>query len=274
MPLKSIVSAELPVQLKTTNYTLLASDVGTEVQFESASAVTGNLPAVESAGNGYNVILRNVGTGTLTIDPAGSEQIDGGNTIVLTADEWCWIRSDGTAWKSIAKDTPSSVANGKVLQAVNAIKSDAFTTTNTSYTTITGLSQSITLNSASNKVLVMATVAGSVGANAPRTAFMRLRRDTTDIFIGGSAGNRERCTGGPSGSISSSDSEGIGLRPVSTFAFNGLDIPGSVGPFTYDIQTKAPAASQTVYVNRGIVDTDDSLSFRCSSSLVLMEIAA
>ena len=50
------------------------------------------------AGNGYNVIIRNEGAGTLTIDPAGSETIDGQSTLALAQDEWDWIRSDGTTW--------------------------------------------------------------------------------------------------------------------------------------------------------------------------------
>lgn len=114
MPLKSIVSADLPVQLKTANYSILASDVGTEVQFESASAVTADLLPVNEAGNGYNIVLRNVGAGDLTIDPAGSELIDGSSTVILSAGDWRWIRSDGTAWKSISVNSGGGGTGGLV----------------------------------------------------------------------------------------------------------------------------------------------------------------
>lgn len=102
MPITERVATDLPVTIKTSTYTLLPTDWGREIQFQNASAVSANLPPVADAGNGYNVVIRNIGTGTLTIDPAGSEQIDGGSTASLSAGDSLWIRADGTEWKSIA----------------------------------------------------------------------------------------------------------------------------------------------------------------------------
>lgn len=131
MPLKSIVSADLPVQLKTASYTLLASDVGTEVQFESAVAVTANLPAVGEAGNGYNVILRNVGTGVLTVDPSGSEQIDGQSSLSVSTGGWNWIRSDGTTWKTISGGIGVVAGSGRLVQFVSDTDSNLASGTGT-----------------------------------------------------------------------------------------------------------------------------------------------
>lgn len=101
-----------PVQYRVATYTLNDGDNGSEIQFDSSSAVTANLPPVTEAQNGYSVFLRNIGTGTLTIDPNGSELIDGGGTSALATDQWRWIRSDGTGWKTISRYVPSSSGNG------------------------------------------------------------------------------------------------------------------------------------------------------------------
>ena len=111
MPIQETVGADLPVTTKCDDYTLLVGDGCHEIQFCKATAVTANLLTVAEAGNGYNVIIRNIGAGTLTIDPAGTETIDGQTTVALAQDDWRWIRSDGTMWKSVAEQ-PSTGGAG------------------------------------------------------------------------------------------------------------------------------------------------------------------
>lgn len=97
------VTTALPVTTKTANYTVSASDdVGREFTFDtSTSDLTASLPTASTAGNGFNVILRNIGTGILTIDPSGTETIDGELTEDVSADQVRWIRSDGLSWRSV-----------------------------------------------------------------------------------------------------------------------------------------------------------------------------
>lgn len=106
MPIREIVVPEYPVCIKIDNYSLLPNDCSTEIQFSSASAVTCTLLATAEGGNGYNIILRNIGSGTLTIDPYGAETIDGASSLALALGDWCWILSDGTQWRSIACNPP------------------------------------------------------------------------------------------------------------------------------------------------------------------------
>ena len=56
---------------------------------------------------------------------------------------------------------------GKVLQVVQTVKSDTFSTSSTTFTDVTGLSVSITPSSTSNKILILASISGSqdVGVN-------------------------------------------------------------------------------------------------------------
>lgn len=97
------VTTALPVTTKSANYTVSASDdVGREFTFNtSTSDLTASLPTASTAGNGFNVILRNIGIGVLTIDPSGTETIDGELTEDVPADQVRWIRSDGLSWRSV-----------------------------------------------------------------------------------------------------------------------------------------------------------------------------
>lgn len=110
------VTTALPVTTKTANYTVSVSDdVGREFTFDtSTSDLTASLPTASTAGNGFNVILRNIGTGVLTIDPSGTETIDGELTENVPADQVRWIRSDGLSWRSVVgidASTPTLAEN-------------------------------------------------------------------------------------------------------------------------------------------------------------------
>ncbi len=184
MPILDRTAAELPVTIKASSYTLLPSDVGTELQFLNASAVTVSLPPVGEVDNGYNVVIRNIGAGTLTIDPSGSEQIDGVTTLALATDDWQWIRSDATEWKTIASGSGSSSGSGKIVQIVNDQDGAVATGTTTipSDDTIPQntegdeyMSLSITPTSATNKLKidVVVNVAVNVINTTARTALFQ-----------------------------------------------------------------------------------------------------
>jgi hypothetical protein len=85
---------------------------------------------------------------------------------------------------------PSGVG-GKVLQVVQTVKSDTFSSSSATFVDITGLSASITPSSASNKILVMVSL--NIGSNDSGLRLMtKLFRDSTAVFIGDTAGSRER----------------------------------------------------------------------------------
>lgn len=112
------VTTKLPVTEKTANYSVDANDdIARELTFDtSLSDLTVSLPTASSAGNGFNVILRNDGIGVLTIDPDGSETIDGELTEDLQMNQVLWIRCDGLSWRSVAgvpTGGNTSIADGK-----------------------------------------------------------------------------------------------------------------------------------------------------------------
>lgn len=91
------------VTSKTDNYTLVAGDTDRELQFDKATAVTATLPAASTAGNGFSVMLRNMGAGDLTISPDGAETIDGESSLVLMQNHWCWLGSNGSVFRIIQR---------------------------------------------------------------------------------------------------------------------------------------------------------------------------
>lgn len=114
------VTTKLPVTAKTANYTVNANDdIARELTFDTTTSdLTASLPTASSAGNGFNVILRNIGTGILTIDPNGTETIDGELTENVNTGQVRWIRCDGLTWRTVAGDISggnTSIGSGENL---------------------------------------------------------------------------------------------------------------------------------------------------------------
>lgn len=79
---------------KTTNYTAAAG----EFVDCTSGTFTVTLPAGHTAGQ--QIVVKNSGTGSITIDANASETIDGSTTVVIaTQYSALWLVSDGTNWK-------------------------------------------------------------------------------------------------------------------------------------------------------------------------------
>ena len=149
---------------------------------------------------------------------------------------------------------------GKVLQVVSTTKTDTFSTASTSFVDVTGLSVSITPSSASNKILVIASV---YGGNASQYSFARLMRDSTAISIGDANGSNTR------GSFTNFyTADGSNFKGGSQ---NFLDSPATTSSTTYKVQMLA--GSSTVYLNYGGEVSTDFSRARIASSITVMEIA-
>ena len=88
---------------RTSNTTLTAGDYGKTVV--ATGTWTQTIAAVSSIGAGWWVAYRNHGTGTITIDPSGSETIDGASAITLSAGESCHIVCSGGALVTVGRAT-------------------------------------------------------------------------------------------------------------------------------------------------------------------------
>lgn len=90
------------VSAKTGAYTLISTDRGKLIDATSGTWPL-TLTAVATLGDGFAFAVKNSGTGVITIDPSGSETIDGAATITLAAGESCAVVCTGTGWKSVSK---------------------------------------------------------------------------------------------------------------------------------------------------------------------------
>lgn len=149
----------------------------------------------------------------------------------------------------------------RVLQVVNVLKNDTFTTTSSTFVDLTGLTATITPSSTTSKIMVMATVSGSGTdvASAGSTGYV-IVRDSTQIAV--NTALTEDFTG-----QLSIRSLGASTAVTLNHATNFLDSPTTVSAITYKIQVRA--ATGTLYVNRDGDNNNGSVS-----TLTLMEISA
>jgi hypothetical protein len=187
---------------------------------------------------------------------------------VMAFTPYTFPTSDGTASQVLQTNGSgvlsfSTPSGGKVLQVVQTVKTDTFSSTTGSFTDVTGLSVSITPSSASNKILVLSDIHYATNSDAG-FAFFKLVRASTDIYLGDTAGSRIRASaGGASGSSTTTEQASIIF----------LDSPSTTSATTYKIQVYNQNTSHAIFVNRTFTDTDNTSYLRTASSITVMEIA-
>lgn len=133
----------------TTTYTVLSTDRVVLVDDDTAGGdVTINLPSAATLGDGWAVTIKKTGTtGNITIDPDGSETIDGSATTTIEqTNQSMSIISDGTVWRKLFPTTSNGWAyykdatytSGSPLTLGNGVRTQltidgAFGTTNKDY---------------------------------------------------------------------------------------------------------------------------------------------
>lgn len=158
---------------------------------------------------------------------------------------------------------------GKILQVVSTTKTDAFTSTSTSYADVTGLSATITPTSSSNKIYVMVHVNSSADT---RYCHFRLLRGSTNIAVGTDITGSQDAVSFTAGSNSSNSYDDFVLRNQSIAI---LDSPSTTSATTYKIQGKISYSTGNFYINRTVyTDTTSSYVARAASTITLYEVAA
>lgn len=154
---------------------------------------------------------------------------------------------------------------GKVLQVINATKSDTNSTTSGTAVT-TGLEASITPSATSNKVLVLVSFAYS--ADSDVNSVFQLYRDSTAIHLADAASFRVRASAGTL-------YQKANAQDIYSASINCLDTPSTTSSITYALYyfRGYGATSNPVYLNRSHTDTDTNQYKRAISSITLMEIA-
>ena len=160
---------------------------------------------------------------------------------------------------------------GKILQVLQTVKTDTFSTSSGSYVDVTGVSQAITPSATSSKILIKVSIGFVSGRHTGNQAVypqFQIVRDSTAIALGDASGNRGRCT------FSVLTNLHGGYNGTSA-AFEFLDSPSTTSAITYKIQARGgyTDSDQRFYINR--MDNDDNQLYtaRTPTTIILQEVS-
>jgi hypothetical protein len=210
------------------------------------------------------IVLLGSTSGSVTLqEPA----VAGTTVLSLPASSGTFITT-GSSGQSIPR---AALPTGSVLQVVQTVKSDTFSTTAGagSPATITGLSASITPTSSSNKVMVMVNF-GEISGSENTTYAIFMFRNGTKINAGNAAGSRS--IGTVAGGISSTTA---GNWAGNSTSIMFLDSPASISLLTYTFAIGGNGIGAIIYINQdGRNSNVANDSTRTPTNIILMEIAA
>ena len=169
---------------------------------------------------------------------------------------------------SITADDLATGVGGKILQVVHVTKTDAFSTTSSTYTDITGIAASITPTSANSEIIVRFDL--QIGGTNNVYAHAKCQRliaggSYADLQIGDAVGSHERANMNMDTEVS------YGYVKGSNNCFSLKDTThNTTSQITYKLVCHC--TSGTIYVNRYYQDSTNSTAG--TSSVMLMEVAA
>lgn len=151
-------------------------------------------------------------------------------------------------------------SSGKILQVVQATKTDTASVTGTTFSSV--FSASITPSSSTSQILFFAML--SCGGAATNETLIRLVRSSNNLLLADAAGSRVRTT-----TVSYTNLAG-GFQSAPLIY---MDSPATTSACTYEVHF-ASNTTGTVYLNRTATDTDGATFPRGASTIILMEVAA
>jgi hypothetical protein len=94
--------------VKTAAYMAVATDVGKTFILDKATADTLSFDLAAALGASWMVMVKNIGAGTWSLDPTGSETIDGAATISLAQGESAVVSCNGTTFRSLFRGSATA----------------------------------------------------------------------------------------------------------------------------------------------------------------------
>lgn len=98
--ISSTLNTSHPVVSFSSNYTAVAADRA-QTRVWTGGSGTLTLTSAATLGDNWFVMVRNSGTGTLTVSTSGGDQINGGASIALQPSDSCLISCSGTAFYTV-----------------------------------------------------------------------------------------------------------------------------------------------------------------------------
>ncbi|GEM_PF-6322254 len=132
----------------TTAANLNVTSVYNKTYIECTDTLTLSLLDVATAEDGFYFIVNNTGSGTVTIDPDSSEQVDGASTASIAASSSAIVRCNGTSWNvlfnaTVASDKNNSFTGNNSFAGKTAFKDDGELTVSSGAITITGTKHTV-----------------------------------------------------------------------------------------------------------------------------------
>jgi len=201
------------------------------------------------------------GSGGVAIegDASGIVEIQSAGSTIAT------VSSTGLAMASGKTLTGDAISKGKILQVLQATKTDTFTTSSTTFVDIPDLTVTITPSSASSKVLVFYQLQSGASTHSAIKAVKTIGGTTTDVLVGDASGNITRAN---------QKIYTNGWGPNSAVV-QILDSPNTTSAVTYKVQCGNPySATYYTYINRSQNTANFSYDVRSSSTITVMEVGA
>jgi len=200
-------------------------------------------------------LLHSGGNGVSIVAPDSNPASD--RTLKLPSD------GDGTI-------LTTNSATGKILQVVQAVKTDVSSTSNEAFSDLGSLSVNITPSSSSNKILV--NWHGTFSSNSNRNGHIRLQRE-----FSGSSNNDTLYVGdtGESSQPRVTNSMSVSQQyQVASFAGTFLDSPSTTNQITYKLRFSAGDEGYTIYIGQMMDNNNEHSRSRQPASITVMEVAA
>tara|TARA_R100001129_G_C5256373_1_gene229801 strand:- start:135 stop:659 length:525 start_codon:yes stop_codon:yes gene_type:complete len=156
-----------------------------------------------------------------------------------------------------------SGANGGIIQVVTSTKTDTFSSTTAGSFLDISLNATITPQSNSSNILILASV-NCAGSDTGLRFMTGIFRGSTQIAQGDASSSRQRCSW-----------QGVGTHANAQHSVNHNFIDTGISTTsatTYHIKLFNEASGYNVYVNRSHTDGDSSTHGRSISSITLMEL--
>jgi hypothetical protein len=244
------------------NETSIIATINGVTQQDAAYSTDGsNIIFVAAPSLGDSIEIRTLSAVAMSYAPSAGSVVTG---IIADGAVTSGKLASGAAVANIGSRaiTTAQVPSGSVIQVVQTVKSDTFSTTSSSLTDITGMSVTITPTSATSKILIQYAI-GQIGPGTDEVVGIALLRGSTVIGAGTTAGSRI---------LTSTAAVYVNDRGAPQ-AFCFLDSPATTSSTTYKLQIYVNGGN-TVHINRSSTDIDNTTYARTSSTITVMEIAA
>ena len=160
----------------------------------------------------------------------------------------------------------TGIGAGKILQVQQTVGTGTYSTSSLTYSdTVTC---AITPSATTSKIICIYKI-GLTANNGGYGAAARLVRDSTAIYVGAAAGNRNQAS-----SQHTAASDGIGQVKIEDQGGTFMDEPSTTSAITYRLQFRSDYSGQTIYAGRSAADDDYTYRSRIPTSLLLMEVGA